>query len=106
MRLKPARSPRVGAAIRRAHALGRYVEVKNYPHCLLAAEGLGDALVNDQPLLLIDPAFWAAVISFLKPGRPGSSFRISAGLTERTSRDAFQASFMSMPRRRARSMGR
>ena len=50
--------PDLAAAIRRARALGRYVEVKNFPHCLLVAEGLGDALVNDQPLLLIDPAFW------------------------------------------------
>jgi MoaA/NifB/PqqE/SkfB family radical SAM enzyme len=50
--------PDLAAAIRRARALGRFVEVKNFPHCLLAREGLGDALVNDQPLLLIDPAFW------------------------------------------------
>ena len=50
--------PDLAAAIRRARALGRFVEVKNFPHCLLAREGLGDALVNDQPLLLIDPDFW------------------------------------------------
>ena len=50
--------PDLVSAIRRARALGRSVEVKNFPHCLLAREGLGDALVNDQPLLLIDPAFW------------------------------------------------
>lgn len=45
-------------AIRHARALGRSAEVKNFPHCLLAREGLGDALVNDQPLLLIDERFW------------------------------------------------
>jgi len=32
------------------------VEVKNFPECLLGE--LGDALVNAQPTLLIDPAFW------------------------------------------------
>jgi pyruvate-formate lyase-activating enzyme len=50
--------PDLVAGIRRARALGRSVEVKNFPHCLLAGAGVGDALVNDQPLLLIDPAFW------------------------------------------------
>ncbi|MDW4496649.1 radical SAM protein [Sulfitobacter sp. D35] len=50
--------PCLARAIRRAHELGRNVEVKNFPHCLLIREGLGDTLVNDQPLLLIDPAFW------------------------------------------------
>lgn len=50
--------PNLAAAIRRARALKRFVEVKNFPHCLLAREGLGDSLVNDQPQLLIDPAFW------------------------------------------------
>jgi MoaA/NifB/PqqE/SkfB family radical SAM enzyme len=43
-------------AIHRAAALGRGVEVKNFPECLLgAARG---ALYNDQPKLFIDPAFW------------------------------------------------
>lgn len=50
--------PDIVAAIRLARTLGRTVEVKNFPHCLLAREGLGDVLVNDQPRLLIDPAFW------------------------------------------------
>ena len=43
-------------AIRAARALGRFVEVKNFPECLLG--DLGDALVNAQPTLIIDPAFW------------------------------------------------
>lgn len=43
-------------AICAARDLGRFVEVKNFPECLLAE--LGDAVVNAQPTLLIDPAFW------------------------------------------------
>jgi MoaA/NifB/PqqE/SkfB family radical SAM enzyme len=43
-------------AIAAARKLGRGVEVKNFPECLLgAARG---ALYNDQPKLFIDPAFW------------------------------------------------
>lgn len=43
-------------AIARAESLGRRVEVKNFPECLLG--DYGDRLINDQPVLLIDPAFW------------------------------------------------
>lgn len=43
-------------AIRDARALGRHVEVKNFPHCLMA--DCQDALRNDQPELRIDPRFW------------------------------------------------
>jgi MoaA/NifB/PqqE/SkfB family radical SAM enzyme len=50
--------PDLVRAVRRARALDRAVEVKNFPHCLLVGAGIGDALVNDQPVLLIDPAFW------------------------------------------------
>jgi MoaA/NifB/PqqE/SkfB family radical SAM enzyme len=48
--------PFLRAAIRRARELGRRVEVKNFPHCLLGTEA--DALLNDQPELRIDPRFW------------------------------------------------
>jgi MoaA/NifB/PqqE/SkfB family radical SAM enzyme len=48
--------PHLREAILRARALGRSVEVKNFPHCLLG--DLGDALNNDQPELIIDPEFW------------------------------------------------
>lgn len=48
--------PYLVQAIERAEALGRRVEVKNFPECLLG--DYGDRLVNDQPVLLIDPAFW------------------------------------------------
>lgn len=48
--------PWLREAIGRARALGRFVEVKNFPECLLGE--LGDALVNAQPTLVIDPAFW------------------------------------------------
>lgn len=43
-------------AIRDARKLGRHVEVKNFPHCLMGE--VGDALRNDQPELRIDPRFW------------------------------------------------
>jgi hypothetical protein len=43
-------------AIDAARALGRRVEVKNVPECLLG--GHADALVNGQPQLMIDPRFW------------------------------------------------
>lgn len=48
--------PYLREAIARARALGRSVEVKNFPECLLGDDG--DALNNDQPKLLIDPEFW------------------------------------------------
>lgn len=49
-------APRLRAAIRLARSLGRYVEVKNFPQCLLGTEA--DALRNDQPELRTDPRFW------------------------------------------------
>ena len=48
--------PPLRAAITRARAQGRFVEVKNFPECLLGQQA--DALVNAQPLLVIDPEFW------------------------------------------------
>ena len=48
--------PFLRAAIARARAYGRSVEVKNFPECLLGEDG--DALNNDQPQLMIDPEFW------------------------------------------------
>ena len=48
--------PYLRSAVRAAWALGRRVEVKNFPECLLGAEG--EALDNGQPRLVIDPAFW------------------------------------------------
>ncbi len=49
--------PYLRAAIAGARALGRAVEVKNFPECLLGE--YGDALDNSQPRLVIDPAFWS-----------------------------------------------
>jgi len=43
-------------AVRRLRAMGRGVEVKNFPECLLREDRA--ALDNSQPKLLIDPAFW------------------------------------------------
>lgn len=48
--------PYLREAILKCRALGRYVEAKNFPECML--DELGDALVNAQPTLMIDPAFW------------------------------------------------
>jgi MoaA/NifB/PqqE/SkfB family radical SAM enzyme len=48
--------PHLREAIARARSLGRGVEVKNFPHCLLTEER--GALVNTQPQLYVDPAFW------------------------------------------------
>lgn len=44
-------------AIALARSYGRFVEVKNFPQCLLGQ--YADALCNDQPELRIDPRFWA-----------------------------------------------
>ncbi len=49
-------APYLREAIARARALGRGVEVKNFPQCLLGDDGA--ALMNIQPQLFIDPAFW------------------------------------------------
>lgn len=48
--------PYLRTAITDARTLGRFVEVKNFPECLLGDQG--DALVNAQPMLIIDPEFW------------------------------------------------
>jgi hypothetical protein len=48
--------PYLRGAVTRAKALGRGVEVKNFPQCLLGDDGA--ALVNTQPQLFVDPAFW------------------------------------------------
>jgi MoaA/NifB/PqqE/SkfB family radical SAM enzyme len=48
--------PYLRDAILAARDLGRFVEVKNFPECLLGE--LGDVLVNAQPMLIIDPKFW------------------------------------------------
>ena len=48
--------PFLKEAINKARALGRSVEVKNFPECLLDEDG--PLLLNDQPHLFIDPDFW------------------------------------------------
>lgn len=48
--------PYLREALLGAMAAGRAVEVKNFPECLLGE--LRSVLVNDQPELHIDPAFW------------------------------------------------
>ncbi|SNX73966.1 radical SAM family protein [Cereibacter ovatus] len=48
--------PPLRTAIAAARTLGRHVEVKNIPECLLGDDA--PLLVNTQPLLVIDPQFW------------------------------------------------
>ena len=48
--------PSLRTAIARAHDLGRRVEVKNFPQCMMGEDG--GVLVNGQPQLFIDPDFW------------------------------------------------
>lgn len=55
--------PHLREAVARARALGREVEIKNFPECLLGTDR--DALRNDQPKLVIDPEFWP---EFMKNG--------------------------------------
>src|SRR5690606_2434900 len=45
--------PYLKEAAKIARELGRDVEIKNFPHCLLEEDA--DLLVNDQPQLYIDP---------------------------------------------------
>jgi len=49
-------APYLRRAIAAARKLGRAVEVKNFPECLLGEDG--QALNNNQPQLHIDPSFW------------------------------------------------
>lgn len=48
--------PLLRDAIAEARVLGRGIEVKNFPECLLGADRA--SLYNDQPELFIDDAFW------------------------------------------------
>jgi MoaA/NifB/PqqE/SkfB family radical SAM enzyme len=52
----PELVPALRAAIARARELGRRVEVKNVPQCMLGEDA--EFLVNGQPQLFIDPNFW------------------------------------------------
>ncbi|MCA8884375.1 MAG: radical SAM protein [Rhodobacteraceae bacterium] len=48
--------PYLRKAAHRAQALGRGVEIKNFPPCLLGDDA--GLVLNEQPELHIDPAFW------------------------------------------------
>jgi MoaA/NifB/PqqE/SkfB family radical SAM enzyme len=69
--------PVLFSAIDRARTLGRRVEIKNVPHCLLGRHQ--DALVNDQPELKIDPRFWD---EFSRNGFDRCVYRQSCGSTK------------------------
>lgn len=66
--------PHLREAIAAARALGRAVEVKNFPECLLGEDR--DALQNDQPKLVIDPEFWP---EFMRNGFHQCVHRASCG---------------------------
>ncbi len=51
-----AMAPFLRDAVARARELGRGVEIKNFPQCMLGEDA--PALVNTQPKLFTDPAFW------------------------------------------------
>ncbi|WP_415890158.1 radical SAM protein [Neptuniibacter sp. SY11_33] len=48
--------PYLKEAVAKAQALGRRIEIKNFPQCLLGE--FKHLLVNGQPQLFIDPVFW------------------------------------------------
>jgi len=64
-------------AIAAVRVLGRGVEVKNFPECLLGDDR--DALYNDQPTLFIDPAFWT---EFMRNGFHQCIYRDQCGATQ------------------------
>ncbi|KRB32533.1 MULTISPECIES: radical SAM protein [Mesorhizobium] len=69
--------PYLKEAARKARAYGRSVEIKNFPECLLGDDSL--LLVNDQPQLYIDPAFWD---EFAKNGFYQCPYRDSCASTQ------------------------
>ncbi|BCG90077.1 hypothetical protein MesoLj113c_61870 [Mesorhizobium sp. 113-3-9] len=69
--------PYLKEAARKARAHGRSVEIKNFPECLLGDDSL--LLVNDQPQLYIDPAFWD---EFAKNGFYQCPYRDSCASTQ------------------------
>lgn len=75
--------PHVIQAIKASVAHGRKVEVKNIPECLLG--NLRHHLVNDQPMLMIDPNFWTEFDRngfYACPHRSQCSSEQCLGLTE------------------------
>ena len=69
--------PFLKEAIAAVRALDRGVEVKNFPECLLGNDR--DTLYNDQPTLLIDPAFWT---EFSRNGFYQCVYREQCGATQ------------------------
>lgn len=69
--------PYLRRAVADARALGRDVEIKNFPPCLLGQDG--DLVVNDQPELFIDPAFWP---EFMRNGFHQCVHRDRCGATD------------------------
>ena len=49
--------PHLVTAVRMARERGRSIEIKNFPECILGSDG--SLVVNQQPHLYVDEAFWA-----------------------------------------------
>lgn len=69
--------PQLKRAIAALRAIGRGVEVKNFPECLLGDDR--DVLYNDQPKLFIDPAFWT---EFMRNGFYQCVYQDSCGASQ------------------------
>jgi MoaA/NifB/PqqE/SkfB family radical SAM enzyme len=69
--------PYIKQAVADARRLGRSVEIKNFPECLLQEDG--DALLNDQPKLYIDPDFWT---QFMRNGFYQCVYKEQCGSTQ------------------------
>ena len=69
--------PYLKEAITAARSFGRQVEIKNFPACLLGDDK--DLLVNSQPQLFIDPAFWP---EFMRNGFHECFYREECTITE------------------------
>ncbi len=50
-------TPQLRQAVAKAQSLGRSIEIKNMPQCMLGGDA--NLLVNHQPHLYVDEAFWA-----------------------------------------------
>lgn len=69
--------PLIKEAIARCRALGRSIEIKNFPVCMLGADG--HLVYNGQPNLFIDPSFWQ---EFMRNGFHQCAYRDRCAASE------------------------
>ncbi|WP_020175409.1 radical SAM protein [Methyloferula stellata] len=70
-------TPQLRLAVAKAQSLGRSIEIKNMPQCMLGSDAA--LLVNQQPHLYVDEAFWA---EFGRNGFYQCVYRERCGSTE------------------------